>query len=106
MLFRVKFPQILLSLLIWNRTSKKNFEAIFRPDKENERNRMDRNLPQLHTIFFKTPTKINYNLYTYTPQKQSIELMAMSQIKGKRTGMQPIYHKRNIVVRQGGSRGQ
>ena len=27
--------------------------------------------------------------------------MAMSQIKGKRTGLQPVYHKRNVVIRQG-----
>ena len=83
---------------------KKIFEAIFRPDEENERNRMDRNLPHPQTIFSETP-KINYNLYTYTPQKQSIEHMAMIQIKGKRTGVQPIYHERNIVVRQGGFTG-
>ena len=83
---------------------KKIFEAIFRPDKENERNRMDRNPPQLQTIFFETP-KINYNLYTYTSQKQSIEHMVMNQIKGKRTGLQPIYYEKNIVVRQGGFPG-
>ena len=79
---------------------KKKLEAVFRPDEENERNRIDRNPPQLQTIFFETP-KINYSLCTYTSQKQTIEHMTMSQIKGKRTGVQPIYHERNIVVRQG-----
>ena len=28
--------------------------------------------------------------------------MTMSWIKGKRTGLQPVYHERNVVLRQGG----
>ena len=66
-----------------------------------ERGRTDRDPPRLQTIFYEIP-KINYNLYTYFPQKQSIEHMTMSQIKGKRTSLQPVYHERNVVIRQGG----
>ena len=70
---------------------KKLFEAVFTREigDDAERGRRDRDPPRLQTIFYETP-KINYNLYTYSPQKQSIEHMAMSQIKGKRTGLQPV----------------
>ena len=82
---------------------KKIFEAVFMREigDDVERGRRDRDPPRLQTIFYKTP-KINYNLYTYSTQKQSIEHMAMSQIKGKRTGLEPVYHERNVVIRQGG----
>ena len=82
---------------------KKLFEAVFTREIRDdvERGRRDRDPPRLQIIFYETP-KINYNLYTYSPQKQSIEHMAMSQIKGKRTGLQPVYHERNVVIRQGG----
>ena len=63
---------------------KKLFEAVFTCEigDDVERGRRDRDPPHLQTIFSETP-KINYNLYTYSPQKQSIEHMAMSQIKGR-----------------------
>ena len=82
---------------------KKLFEAVFTREigDDAERGRKDRDPPRLQTIFYETP-KINYNLYTYSPQKQSIEHMGMSQIKGKRTGLHPVYHERNVVIRQGG----
>ena len=82
---------------------KKLFEAVFTREigDDVETGRRDRDPPHLQTIFYKTP-KINYNLCTYSPQKQSIENMDRSQIKGKSTGLQPVYHERNVVIRQGG----
>ena len=82
---------------------KKLFEAVFTREigDDVERSRRDRDSPRLQTIFYETP-KINYNLYTYSPQNQSIEHIAMSQIKGKRTVLQPVYHEGNAVIRQGG----
>ena len=52
---------------------KKFFEAVFTREigDDAERGRRDRAPPRLQTIFYETP-KINYNLYTYSPQKQSI----------------------------------
>ena len=64
---------------------KKFFEAVFTREigDDVERGRRDRDPSRLQTIFYETP-KINYNIYTYSPQKQSIEHMAMSQIKDKK----------------------
>ena len=82
----------------------KNFsEAVFTCEigDDAERGRRDRNPPRLQTIFSET-LKISYNLYTYSPQKESTENIAMTQIKGKRTGLQTVYHERNVVIRRGG----
>ena len=82
---------------------KKFFEAVFTRETghDTERGRRDRDPPYLQTIFYEI-SKINYNLYIYSSQKQSMEHMAMSQIKGKRTSLQTVYHKRNVVIGQGG----
>ena len=60
-------------------------EAVFTHEigDDAERGRRDRDPPRPQTIFYETP-KINYNLYTNSPRKQSIEHIVMSQIKGKK----------------------
>ena len=104
-LFAVSSEILNVMLITFNieQEVKKLFEAVFTHEigDDAERGRRDRDPPRLQTIFYETP-KINYDLYTYTTQKQSIEHMAMSQIKGKRTGLQPTCHERNVVIRQGG----
>ena len=103
--FFAMFNEISMDMLITfhiEQEVEKLFEAVFTREigDDAERGRRDRHPPRLQTIFYETP-KINYNLYTtYSPQKQSIQ--HMSQMKGKRTGLQPVYHERNVVIRQGG----
>ena len=55
---------------------------------------MDRNPPWIKAVFYENP-KINYYPYTYSAYKEATENFAMSQIRGKRTGMQPVYHKKH-----------
>ena len=50
---------------------------------------VDRNLPQLKAVFYETP-KINCYLSTYAACKEVTESFAMSQIRGKRNGVQPV----------------
>ena len=65
---------------------------------------VDRNLPQLKAMFYETP-KINCYLSTYAAYKKVTESIAMSQIRGKRIGVQPVYHEKNIKIRQNGFSG-
>ena len=102
--FFVVSSEILTDMLITfniEQEVKKLFEAVFTREigADAERGRRDRDPARLQTIFYETP-KINCNLYTYSPQKQSIEHMTMSQIKDTRTGLQPVYYERNVVIRQ------
>ena len=60
--------------------------------------------PSLQTIFYKTP-KINYNLYALTASRMANETKLMSQLKGKRTGIQPVYHEKKLIIRAGGHGG-
>ena len=62
---------------------------------------VDRNLPQLKAVFYETP-KINCYLSTYAACKEVTESFAMSQIRGKRIGVQPAYHEKNIKIRRNG----
>ena len=61
---------------------------------------VDRNPPRLTAVFYKPP-KTNYCLYTYISMYQeATETFTMSQTKGKRTGVQPVYYKKSIKIRQ------
>ena len=53
----------------------------------------------MRPILFKVP-KIHYNMYTFTVRQAAIHNLVMSRIKGKRTGAQPYYHKKKLIVRQ------
>ena len=46
-----------------------------------------------------------YNTYTFSPIQGSIHDQAISKLKGKRTGVQPYYHEKHMVIRQGGFGG-
>ena len=50
-------------------------------------------------MFYET-RKINYYIYTHSVYKEATESFAMSQIRGKRTGVQPVHHEKNIKIRQ------
>ena len=65
---------------------------------------VDRNPPRPKAVFYETPN-INYYLYTYSAYKETTESFAMSQIRGKRTRVQPVYHEKNIKIRQNGFSG-
>ena len=49
-------------------------------------------------IFFEAP-KILYNTYIFTPRQQHIHNFVMKRIKGKRTGVQPLYHQKSSVIK-------
>ena len=49
-------------------------------------------------IFFEVP-KILYNTYIFTPRQQHIHNFVMKRIKGKRTGVQPLYHQKSSVIK-------
>ena len=55
-------------------------------------------------MFYDTP-KINYNSYTFSLRQASIHDMGVSQLIGKRIGVQPYYHERNIEIRRNGFSG-
>ena len=53
---------------------------------------------RMKPIFFKAP-KILYNTYIFTPRQQHIHNFVMKRIKGKRTGVQALYHQKSSVVK-------
>ena len=53
----------------------------------------------MRAVFYNTP-EVNYNPYKFSSRQVSIHDMGMSQMKGKRTGVQSYYHERNIKIRQ------
>ena len=53
-------------------------------------------------VVFNDVPKIMYNTYTFSPVQRSIHDQAISKLKGKRTGVQPHYHEKHMVIRQGG----
>ena len=61
-------------------------------------------IPGLMTAIFYDVPKIIYNTYTFSRQG-SIHEQVMSKLKGKRMGVQPHYHEKHLVIRQGGFRG-
>ena len=84
--------------------TKKLFENIIRVNDEDQRQNADKRPEFLRAVFYVTP-EINYNSYTFSLRQASIHHMGMSQLIGKRTGVQPYYHERNIKIRQKGFSG-
>ena len=80
--------------------TKKFFEAIVADGGEE----VDRRPRLMRAVFYDVP-KILYNTYTFSPRQGSIHDQAMSKLKGKRTGVQPHYHEKHMVIRQGGFGG-
>ena len=58
----------------------------------------------MRPILFDAP-KMYYNTYTFTPKKAAIHNLVTGRIKGKRTGVQPYYHEKKLIVRQNGFGG-
>ena len=61
--------------------------------------------PELMRAVFYDVSKIMHNMYTFSPRQGSMHDQAMSKLKGKRTGVQPHYHKKHMVIRHGGFGG-
>ena len=77
--------------------TKKLFEYIVADGGEE----VDRRPELMRAVFYHVP-KIMHNTYTFSPRQGSILDQIMSKLKGKRTGVQPHYHKKHMVIRQGG----
>ena len=84
--------------------TKKLFENIIRVNDEDQRQNVDERPGRLRAVFYDTP-KINYNSYTFSLRQASIHDMGVSQLIGKRIGVQPYYHERNIEIRRNGFSG-
>ena len=54
-------------------------------------------VPDLQVNFFETPT-VTYYLFQYTPTEAARKAFMLSQIKGFKTGIQPIYHEKQMVI--------
>ena len=59
---------------------------------------LNNNPTRMKWIFFEAP-KILYNTYIFTPRQQHIHNFVMKRIKGKRTGVQPLYHQKSSVIK-------
>ena len=55
-------------------------------------------------ILFEAP-EIHYNTYTSAPRQAAMHDLVMARIKGKRTGVQPYYHEKKLIVKQNGFGG-
>ena len=75
--------------------TKKLFKAMVVDGGEN----VDRNPPRMRPILFEA-SKIHYNTYTFTLRQAAIHDLVIGKIKGKRTGVQPFYHEKNLIDRQ------
>ena len=75
--------------------TKKLFEAIVADGEE-----VDRSLGLMKAVFYDMP-KIMYNAYTFSTRQGSMHDQTMVKLKGKRTGVQPHYHEKHMVIRQG-----
>ena len=53
----------------------------------------------MRTVFYDTP-EVSYNSYAFSLKQASIRDMGMSQMKGKRTGVESYYHEINIKIRR------
>ena len=82
---------------------RKIFEFIGNPDND-VRVYLDVQNPGLKAVFFKAP-KLNYNFYQYTPQCQATKSFTLSQLTAYRTGLQPLYHEKQLIIRTGGFGG-
>ena len=83
--------------------ARKLFEFIGNLDNELGAN-LGRQNPGLKAIFFEA-LNINYNLYQYTPQFQATKSFNMNQLKAYRTGVQPVYHEKQLIIKTRGFNG-
>ena len=72
---------------------KKLFENIMRIEDQVLCEDADRNSPRSKVVFYET-LKIVWYPYPYSAYKEVTKSFAMSQIRGKRTGVQPVYHEK------------
>ena len=59
---------------------------------------LNNNLTRMKPTFIEAP-KIMYNTYVFTTRQQHIHNFVMKGIKGKRTGVQPLYHQKSSVIK-------
>ena len=55
----------------------------------------------MRPVLFDMP-KIYYNTYMLTPRQTFIHDLVMKRMKGKRTGVQPYYHEKGLIIVQNG----
>ena len=75
----------------------KLFEFIGNVANANEREDIDTTAPDIQVIFFEKPT-IKYFLYGHTPAEVARKAFTLSQNKAFRTGVQPIYHEKQMII--------
>ena len=83
---------------------RKLFEHIGNPADADARGNIDQLNPHLRAAFCETP-RINYFLCQFTASFTNITAFSLSQLKGYRTGVQPHYFEKQIVIHQGGFSG-
>ena len=59
---------------------------------------VNNNPTRMKPIFFKAP-KALCNTYIFTPWQQPMYNFVMKRIKGKRTGVQPLYHQKSSLIK-------
>ena len=59
---------------------------------------LNNNPTRMKRIFFEAP-KILYNTYIFTPRQQHIHNFVIKRIKGKITGVKPLYHQKSGVIK-------
>ena len=77
--------------------TKKLFKAIV----TDEGKEVDRRPVHMRAVFYNEP-KIMYSTYTFSPRQGSINDQGMSKMERKRMAVQPQYHEKHMVIRQGG----
>lgn len=75
----------------------KLFQLIGKEDNKDVRTNIDTTVPDLQVNFFETPT-VTYYLFEYTPTEAARKAFMLSQIKGFKTGIQPIYHEKQMII--------
>ena len=75
----------------------KLFEFIGNAANANEREDIDTTAPDIQVTFFETPT-IKYFLYEHTPAEAARKAITLSQMKAFRTGVQPVYHEKQVII--------
>ena len=69
------------------------------------RENVDTIVPGFQVNFFETPT-VTYFLYEYTTTKAARKAFTQSQMKGFRTGIQPIYDEKQMITSAAGFGGR
>ena len=59
---------------------------------------VNNNPTRMKLIFFEAP-KALYNTYIFTPWQQPMYNFVMKRIKGKKTGVQPLYHQKSSLIK-------